>query len=324
MSKCTEPTKTESVLAAIYDDSLALPKENEDNPVSEEKKHNPIPTDSNEGKLKLFLGGLYFQTEQDIRDYFKSIAPILQLTLITDRTSTGSKGYAFITLEDKDGTVRKKVLSTPHYIKDKIVDLKLEDSNKKITDQLSVNKKVFVGGLDPSVDASELRRFFERYGGVQDAIVIRNVATNVSRGFGFVTFDSEEVAERCVKDNNYKIKGKRVDIKRADPRQARQRQSRVYPLGGGGSEEPSMAMYYPPHGWSEMYPPNFPDPKTFGESGGSSMYPWLCMPSMEYQPASHDEGGRHSKESSRNKDKDKSEVGPIKDYKRKSTTYAPY
>lgn len=49
--------------------------------------------------------------------------------------------------------MRKKVLSTPHYIKDKIVDLKLEDSNKKITDQLSVNKKVFVGGLDPSVDA---------------------------------------------------------------------------------------------------------------------------------------------------------------------------
>lgn len=66
MSKGTEPTKTESVLAAIYDDSLALPKENEENPVSEEKKHNPIPTDSNEGKLKLFLGGLYFQTERTL------------------------------------------------------------------------------------------------------------------------------------------------------------------------------------------------------------------------------------------------------------------
>lgn len=159
---------------------------------------------------------------------------------------------------------------------------------------------------------------------MQDAIVIRNVATNASRGFGFVTFDSEEVAERCVKDNNYKIKGKRVDIKRADPRQARQRQSRVYPLGGGSGEESGMAMYYPPHGWPEMYPPTFPDPKAFGEPGGSSMYPWPCMPSMEYQPGSHDEGSRHSKDSSRNKDKGKSETGPIKDYKRKRTTYAPY
>jgi len=73
--------------------------------------------------------------------------------LITDRSNTGSKGYAFITLEDRDGTVRKKVLSTPHYIKGKIVDLKLEDSNKKVTDQLSVNKKVFVGGLELTVDA---------------------------------------------------------------------------------------------------------------------------------------------------------------------------
>lgn len=73
--------------------------------------------------------------------------------MITDRSNTGSKGYAFITLEDKDGTVRKKVLSTDHYIRGKIIDLKLEDSNKKITDQLSANKKVFVGGLEPSIDA---------------------------------------------------------------------------------------------------------------------------------------------------------------------------
>ena len=93
------------------------------------------------------------------------MAPVLQCSLVTDKNNTGSKGYAFVTLEDKgpiliiytfiDGSVRKKVLSTTHAIKGKIVDLKLEDSNKKETDVLSVNKKVFVGGLEPTVDASK-------------------------------------------------------------------------------------------------------------------------------------------------------------------------
>jgi len=56
--------------------------------------------------------------------------------------------------------------------------------------------------------------------------VLRDVRTNVSRGFGFVTFDSEEAAERCVHDNNCEIKEKKVDIKKAEPKQLSQKQSR--------------------------------------------------------------------------------------------------
>lgn len=41
-----------------------------------------------------------------------------------------------------------------HYIKGKVIDLKLAESDKKKMDQLNANKKVFVGGLDPKVDAS--------------------------------------------------------------------------------------------------------------------------------------------------------------------------
>lgn len=76
--------------------------------------------------------------------------------------------------------------------------------------------------------ADDLKTYFEKYGGVQDAIVLRDVRTNASRGFGFVTFDSEEVADKCVQDNNYEIKGKKVDIKKAEPKQVSQKQSRYF------------------------------------------------------------------------------------------------
>lgn len=75
-------------------------------------------------------------------------------------------------------------------------------------------------------NVDELKRFFEQFGGIQDAIVLRNVHTNASRGFGFVTFDSEEDADKCVKLNNFRIRGKLVDIKKAEPKQAKQKQSR--------------------------------------------------------------------------------------------------
>ena len=118
------------------------------------------------------------------------------------------------------------------------MDLKLAEADKKKMDQLSANKKVFVGGLEPSVDASishqvqlldDLKRYFEKLGAVvQDAIVLRNVHTNVSRGFGFITFDSEEMADKFVQINNYTIKGKKIDIKKAEPKQNKERHSRYF------------------------------------------------------------------------------------------------
>jgi hypothetical protein len=80
-----------------------------------------------------------------------------------DKNSTRSKGFAFVTLEDKgnkiyevlDGSARKRILSKKHMINDKYVDVKVAEADKKKMDQLNANKKIFVGGLEPTVDASK-------------------------------------------------------------------------------------------------------------------------------------------------------------------------
>ena len=77
-----------------------------------EAKSNPTTEpQSEEGQLKLFVGGLYFQSEsipynlatfiEDLTEYFQKIAPIVSHTLMKDKSSTRSRGFAFITLEDK-------------------------------------------------------------------------------------------------------------------------------------------------------------------------------------------------------------------------------
>ncbi len=84
----------------------------------------------------------------------------------------------------------------------------------------------------------DLKRFFEKQGRVQDAIVLKDISTNISRGFGFVTFEDEEDADYCTRKNNYEIKGKRIDIKKAEPK-LYMTNTRTYPLPPQGG----MPMY---------------------------------------------------------------------------------
>ena len=76
-------------------------------------------------------------------------------------------------------------------------------------------KKIFVGGIDLGVTQEELKEFFEQYGGVKDCIIMKNMNTNQSRGFGFVTFEEDNIVDQLVKENNFVIHGKKVDVKKA-------------------------------------------------------------------------------------------------------------
>jgi hypothetical protein len=53
------------------------------------------------------------------------------------------------------------------------------------------NRKVFVGGLNPSTTAEGLRAYFEQFGTVSEASVVIDKVTRTSRGFGFVMFETE-------------------------------------------------------------------------------------------------------------------------------------
>ena len=55
---------------------------------------------------------------------------------------------------------------------------------------------------------------------IQDVVVMVDRATNRSRGFGFVTFETEEAVEAVMR-NKCEMMGKWVEVKRAEPRDSR-------------------------------------------------------------------------------------------------------
>ncbi|PRQ22072.1 putative nucleotide-binding alpha-beta plait domain, ankyrin repeat-containing [Rosa chinensis] len=83
-----------------------------------------------------------------------------------------------------------------------------------------LKRKIFVGGLPPSVDSDVLGKFFEEFGSVEDAVVIvTQIEKKIqSQGFGFVTFREEKSALEAMQANYVTMRGKKVEIKSLIPK----------------------------------------------------------------------------------------------------------
>ena len=62
-----------------------------------------------------------------------------------------------------------------------------------------MSKKLYVGSLSWGMDDSGLHQAFEVFGAVTEAKVITDLETGRSRGFGFVTFEDDAVADEANK-----------------------------------------------------------------------------------------------------------------------------
>jgi len=82
------------------------------------------------------------------------------------------------------------------------------------TPSVYAGTKLFIGGLPPVCSTEELRAYFAMHGTVTDAIVMER--DGVPRGFGFVTFATDEEAVACLQRGPHVMKGKQIDAKRAD------------------------------------------------------------------------------------------------------------
>ena len=88
-----------------------------------------------------------------------------------------------------------------------------------------MGKKLFVGGLSWNTNDDALRQAFERFGTVDDAKVIQDRETGRSRGFGFVTFSSDDGARQAISG---------MDGKELDGRTIKVNEAEDKPRGGGG------------------------------------------------------------------------------------------
>lgn len=196
-------------------------------------------------RRKIFIGGLNWQTTSEtLQEYFSQFGHIEECTIMKDMLTNRSRGFGFINFSDSS-SVDRVLSSGPHTVDSKVVEAKVAFPRPKLgiiqpkeslmdfmrtqntPQMITRTRKVFVGGLSASTTADDMREFFSTFGRVTDAILMIDKETQRHRGFGFVTFESEDIVDKVCSKSHYELNKKMVEVKRAQPKEVMDKQHSV-------------------------------------------------------------------------------------------------
>lgn len=179
---------------------------------------------------KLFIGGISWDTDENrLREYFGHYGEIVEAVIMRDRVTGRARGFGFVVFADPSAAER--VVMEKHVIDGRTVEAKKavprEDHQLLNRNSNSIQgspgpgrtRKIFVGGLASSVTETDFKGYFEQFGRTTDVVVMYDHNTQRPRGFGFITFETEDAVDKVLQKTFHELNGKLVEVKRAVPKE---------------------------------------------------------------------------------------------------------
>ncbi|XP_072973596.1 uncharacterized protein [Typha angustifolia] len=214
---------------------------------------------------KLFIGGISWETNEDrLREYFGSFGEVMEAVIMKDRSTGRARGFGFIVFADP--TVAERVVVEKHMIDGRLVEAKKavpRDGQHTLNKNTSSNhgspspgrtRKIFVGGLASTVTEADFKKYFDQFGTIIDVVVMYDHNTQRPRGFGFITYDSEDAVDKALLKTFHELNGKMVEVKRAVPKEMSPGPNMRSPIGEHNSPYARFNSFL--NGYTQGYTPS--------------------------------------------------------------------
>lgn len=159
----------------------------------------------------LFVGGIpSSMTEDVIRDHFSRYDLIVNVRIMKDRKTRGSKGYAFVTLTDH--LKIPAILDEPQIIDGRTVDVQVASrrGEKEKWKEEQKKKRLFVSNLPSHIGNEYLLAYFSNFGEVRNAYVIRDFVTKHSLNYGYVEFVEAGITDSLINSEDLSLDGSQL------------------------------------------------------------------------------------------------------------------
>lgn len=211
----TEQTQTTTAAEAPVEKQEAPAAEA--TPVSETAKADANPPAES---FRLRVANLAWgTTDEAFKEFFGKYSPT-EAVIIRRKQTNRSRGYGFVTFADKDSMTKALEELDNQALDEREIKIAIstskgpypEGSKRPVKDAdgnevETTTKRLIVQRLAWDVDDEKLQAAFAKFGTVESAKVVKNRRSNRSRGYGFVTFSTEEEGKAAMEamDNNLEL-----------------------------------------------------------------------------------------------------------------------
>lgn len=147
-------------------------------------------------------------------EHFSKYGPLHNYRRMYNREHKDS-GYAFF---EVDRQISHFITQRPHQIGDALINCKVAAMDCDISEvqRNEMERKLFVSNLPSNTKDLELYNFFECFGSLTKAYMVRNRQDGSCKKFGFVVFEQvDDLEEILASQKPIKFKGRKLTIKKA-------------------------------------------------------------------------------------------------------------
>lgn len=171
----------------------------------------------------LYVGDLHSDiTEAMLFEKFSTAGPVLSIRVCRDLITRRSLGYAYVNFQQAADAER--ALDTMNFDLVKSRPIRIMWSQRDPSLRKSGVGNVFIKNLDRSIDNKAMYDTFSAFGNILSCKVAQD-ENGVSKGYGFVHFETEEAANKSIeKVNGMLLNGKKVYVGRFIARKEREKE----------------------------------------------------------------------------------------------------